>query len=75
MQFFNFTLRFGQVSWGLKVPLRTSEEIRRNTQAIRRNTQKHPIKDPKQKHPKQKPLRFAYGLRVWTYRFQIAGRI
>ncbi len=26
MQFFNFTLRFGQVSWDLKVPLRISEE-------------------------------------------------
>ena len=33
MQFFNFTLRFGQVRWGLKVPLHPSEEIRRNTQA------------------------------------------
>ena len=26
MQFFNFTLRFGQVSWDPKVPLRISEE-------------------------------------------------
>ena len=33
---------------------RERQEIRRNTQAIRRNTQKHPIKDPYQKHPKQK---------------------
>ena len=38
MQFFNFTLRFGQVRWGLKVPLRTSEEIPKQYAEIRRNT-------------------------------------
>ena len=30
------------------IPLRI---LSGNTQAIRRNTQKHPIKNPKQKHP------------------------
>ncbi len=52
MQFFNFTLRFGQVSWSLKVLFRISEET-----------------------PKQKPLRFAYGLRAWIYLFSTKGKI
>ena len=49
MQFFNFTLRFDQVRWDLKVPLRISEEIPK---------QKH----PKQKHPSAPLTGYAFDL-------------
>ena len=48
----------------LRVPFRISEEIHRNTQAIRRNTQKH---------PKQKPFHFVSSYASFNFPFSSAA--